>query len=340
MSNISISSYERSFLKSSISLLSNSLKVSSKKGMRIASNSQSPLLHCHKIFFSISFKILPYNSYVERKSLVNLEYLSILEINGKGSFDLLQGQITADMEKVSPDNCVLGAICNIKGRVINSFIVALNPHKEDSYFLVTNNYVLERTKNVLDKYKPFYQCSIDICDDYSFYGITEGLLIKGFPETNLNESFQNYKSHFRFHYLEKKIHLIALKEMHDFEEYDISSDVEPWKIDEIKNLNFEINPQVSEKFTPHELGYHLTTRIDFEKGCYTGQEIVARMHYRAKKLPTLSVVSTKNKVRPLQEITDQRDKLMGIVLTSANAGDSTCCLLSLNKNFSDQKLVL
>ena len=277
---------------------------------------------------------------MERKLLVNLEYLSILEINGKGSFDLLQGQITADMEKVSSDNCVLGAICNIKGRVINSFIVALNPHKEDSYFLVTNNYVLERTKNVLDKYKPFYKCSIDICNDYSFYGITEGLLIKGFPETNLNESFQNYKSHFRFHYLEKKIHLIALKEMHDFEEYDISSDVEPWKIDEIKNLNFEINPQVSEKFTPHELGYHLTTRIDFEKGCYTGQEIVARMHYRAKKLPTLSVVSTKNKVRPLQEITDQRDKLMGIVLTSANAGDSTCCLLSLNKNFSDQKLVL
>ena len=33
--------------------------------------------------------------------------------------------IDSDMEKVSPDNCVLGAICNIKGRVINSFIVAL-----------------------------------------------------------------------------------------------------------------------------------------------------------------------------------------------------------------------
>jgi len=277
---------------------------------------------------------------VERKSLVNLEYLSILEINGKGSFDLLQGQITADMEKVSPDNCVLGAICNIKGRVINSFIVALNPHKEDSYFLVTNNYVLERTKNVLDKYKPFYKCSIDICNDFSFYGIPEEVLTRDFPETNLNHSFQNYKSHFRFHYLNKKIHLIAMRELDYFKKYKISSDLELWKLDEIENINFEINPQVSEKFTPHEIGYHLTTRIDFEKGCYTGQEIVARMHYRAKKLPTLSLNTTKNSVKPLQEIKDLKGKSMGIVLSSARSNDSTYCLLSLNKNYSDQELDL
>ena len=35
---------------------------------------------------------------MEEKGLINLEYLSILELNGKGSFELLQGQITADME--------------------------------------------------------------------------------------------------------------------------------------------------------------------------------------------------------------------------------------------------
>ena len=33
------------------------------------------------------------------KELIKLEHLSILEINGKGSFELLQGQITSDMEK-------------------------------------------------------------------------------------------------------------------------------------------------------------------------------------------------------------------------------------------------
>ena len=42
-------------------------------------------------------------------TLLKLDYLSILEINGKGSFDLLQGQITADVNKVSDNNCVVGA---------------------------------------------------------------------------------------------------------------------------------------------------------------------------------------------------------------------------------------
>ena len=60
---------------------------------------------------------------MEEKGLINLEYLSILELNGKGSFELLQGRITADMEKVSDNESVMGAICDIKGRVISSFFV-------------------------------------------------------------------------------------------------------------------------------------------------------------------------------------------------------------------------
>ena len=48
------------------------------------------------------------------------------------------------------------------------------------------------------------------------------------------------------------------------------------------NEDFQYKIGDTNKYTPHELGYHQTNRIDFEKGCYTGQEIVARMHYRAK----------------------------------------------------------
>ncbi len=43
-----------------------------------------------------------------------------------------------------------------------------------------------------------------------------------------------------------------------------------------------IYPETSEKFLPHELGLQHTPAISFNKGCYTGQEIIARMHYRGK----------------------------------------------------------
>lgn len=43
-----------------------------------------------------------------------------------------------------------------------------------------------------------------------------------------------------------------------------------------------IYPETSEKFLPHELNLPELNAISFNKGCYTGQEIIARMHYRGK----------------------------------------------------------
>jgi folate-binding protein YgfZ len=49
-----------------------------------------------------------------------------------------------------------------------------------------------------------------------------------------------------------------------------------------------IGRQQSEQFTPHMLNLDLLDAISFEKGCYTGQEVVARTHYKgATKRRTL-----------------------------------------------------
>ena len=88
---------------------------------------------------------------MKRKELIKLEHLSILEINGKGSFELLQGQISSDMEKVSLDNCVIGSICDIKGRVVSSFIRSKNVKENDSFFLIGETKALEATKTLLEK---------------------------------------------------------------------------------------------------------------------------------------------------------------------------------------------
>jgi len=275
---------------------------------------------------------------VKGKELIKLEHLSILEINGKGSFELLQGQITSDMEKVSLDNCVMGSICDIKGRVVSSFITSKNVKGNNSFFLVGETKALEATKTILEKYQPFYDCSLRLRKDIKFYAIEEGSLISDFPESKLNISSQNYDSFFRLHYLEKKYHLIAFIESDEFKGYNISKDKLPWELDEIINQNFEITSEVINKFTPHELGYHLNTRIDFEKGCYTGQEIVARMHYRAKKLPEIIVRSTTKEVKNLMKVYDKNSKVVGLILSCIKTDNDYQCLLSMNKNYSGQDL--
>ena len=272
------------------------------------------------------------------KELIKLEHLSILEINGKGSFELLQGQITSDMEKVSLDNCVVGSICDIKGRVVSSFITSKNAKENNSFFLVGETKALAATKIVLEKYQPFYDCSLRLRKDIKFYAVEEGCLISDFPESNLDVSSQNYGSFFRLHYLEKKYHLIAFLESEEFKGYNISNDKLSWELDEIVNQNFEITSEVINKFTPHELGYHLNNRIDFEKGCYTGQEIVARMHYRAKKLPEIIVRSTNKEVKNLMKVYDKDSKVVGLILSCTKTDNNYQCLLSMNKNYSGQNL--
>ena len=272
------------------------------------------------------------------KELIKLEHLSILEINGKGSFELLQGQITSDMEKVSEDNCVISSICDIKGRVMSSFIAAKNQKENHSFFLVGETNALEATQTILEKYKPFYDCSLEQKEDIKFYAIEEDCLIRNFPESKLDISFQNYDTFFRLHYLEKRYHLVAFTESEEFKGYNISNDQLLWELDEIINQNFEITSEVINKFTPHELGYHLNTRIDFEKGCYTGQEIVARMHYRAKKLPEILVRSTNKEVEDLTKVYDKDNKVVGLILSCTKTDSNYHCLLSMNKNYSGQDI--
>jgi len=137
---------------------------------------------------------------VEENRLIKLEYLSILELNGKGSFELLQGQITSDMEKVSERNCVLGAICDVKGRTIGSFVTAINSERDNSYHLIGDKKVLELTKDVLEKYQPFYDTRMSIEDQYKFFGIKKDLLKDMFPESKLDKSFENNDLFSRVHY--------------------------------------------------------------------------------------------------------------------------------------------
>ncbi len=60
------------------------------------------------------------------------------------------------------------------------------------------------------------------------------------------------------------------------------SDITPWKTNNIAAGIPMIYPETSEKLLPHEINLQLLNAISFDKGCYTGQEIIARMQYRGK----------------------------------------------------------
>ncbi len=273
---------------------------------------------------------------MKSNELIELGYLSILEIIGEGAFDLLQGQITSDMEKITASENSLGALCNIKGRVESSFLILRNPDFKDAFMLVGDREVMQATEQILMKYSPFYKLKMQINDNFRFIAIDESSLKTTFPETNLNLKVQGYKNILRVHYLKKKYHLLLLKKSSSyFDDYIVSKDLNEWEKDNIVNKDFNIKANDMNKYTPHELGYHQTNRIDFEKGCYIGQEIVARMHYRAKKLPFLLTKSVDKNKRISTEVFNEGGKKIGSLLSTAKELNTTLCLLSMNKNYDN-----
>ena len=266
--------------------------------------------------------------------LIELDYLSTLEIIGEGSIDLLQGQITSDMEKVTDSQNCLGALCNVKGRVESSFLIIKKPGFGNAFLLIGNREVMQSTESILNKYLPFYRLEMRINDDFKFIAIDEDYLLATFPETDLNLQVQEHKEFLRVHYLTKKFHLLLLKKSSDcFKNQEVSKEINEWEKDNINNKDFNIKPENANKYTPHELGYHQTYRLDFEKGCYTGQEIVARMHYRANKLPFLLTGSLDAKESASTEVLNQQGKKAGTLLSTAKEENTNLYLISMNKNY-------
>ena len=273
---------------------------------------------------------------MKSNELIELDYLSTLEIIGEGTIDLLQGQITSDMTKVTESQNCLGALCNVKGRVESSFLIVKKAEIKDAFLLIGDKEVMKATQSILQKYAPFYKLEMRFNDEYKFIAIDEDFLSFNFSETDLNLNVQYHKDFLRLHYLEKKFHLLLLDEKVDcFKGIVMTNDLNEWEKDNIVNKDFNIRAEDTNKYTPHELGYHQTKRIDFEKGCYTGQEIVARMHYRAKKLPFLLTGSLDVNESTSLEVLNQEGKKAGTLLSTAKQENSNLCLISMNKNYEN-----
>src|SRR5262249_51229200 len=71
---------------------------------------------------------------------------------------------------------------------------------------------------------------------------------------------------------------------------------ESWKLENIMAGIPTIYPQTSELFTPHMINYHLINGVSFNKGCFVGQEVIARTQHLGKlkrHMYRLQVISDK-----------------------------------------------
>lgn len=93
----------------------------------------------------------------------------------------------------------------------------------------------------------------------------------------------------------------------------VESNSHPWHQARLQQGAVEIYAHTSEQFLPHRLNLQETPCLSFTKGCYRGQEIIARTHYRAtlKHRLVQYQVTSKDTLTPGMEILDEQHLVIG-----------------------------
>ena len=212
---------------------------------------------------------------------------SLIEVSGEDASTFLQGQITNDINLVNETTSVYAGLCNPKGRLL-AFFHILKLH--DSFFLICPQCIAENIAKKLAMYVLRSKVVIAINTTIRLQGFEfagEGLCDKvGFPEnTNTMQSFLREGMHVtrisginpRYLCLADNSTITTFMTAH--KTHVVEKTCECWKQTSITNKIPNIYLETQGKFIPQSLNLDLMNAINFKKGCYTGQEIVARTHY-------------------------------------------------------------
>ncbi len=222
--------------------------------------------------------------------IFDLSSYGLLCVNGADAKKLLQGQLTCDVENIK--NGKLCAHCNPQGRIISLFY--LFQHHETYYLLLPRN-MIAMTASALKKYAIFYKVSIeDVSDNFQIIGASEKTAMQlAQHDALINIAIFNGRAIFIGTTAALQSAITNLSPTPFFADKDL------WKLANIQAKIPHIYPETSAVFLPHELNLDKLNAIDFEKGCYTGQEIIARMHYRGKLKNHLYQVELKDGNTPI-----------------------------------------
>ena len=236
--------------------------------------------------------------------IVELSNHSLILVRGADAVKFLQGQVTCDIETLSlsdgSGSSVLGAHCTHKGRMLFTFrAFCIN---DNAIALLVYRELVPQVMQSLGKYIIFSNAElIDARTDYQLLGVEGGrataLLKQYIPNLNdepdsisLNDSvtaiclgYQRYQILLNntSNSQQSASNVAACKE--HLQTVCESGDLNFWMLGDIRSGIGEVRPETVGDFIPQMLNLQAVGNgISFDKGCYTGQEIVARMKYLGK----------------------------------------------------------
>lgn len=223
--------------------------------------------------------------------LCPLTEYGLIRFSGEDSLSFLQGQLSSDIRSLQPETAQYSSYSTAKGRMLASFLVWRHG---DDYLLQVSADILPAIQKRLSMFilRSKTKAS-DAGTDPALFGIagpqaaekirtTLGIEIAPPMSIQAGEHFHLLTlGNERFELLIEQAHAEAIIQRLT-EAGCVAADAAIWRLAEIRAGIAWITQPTQEAFVAQMANLDLTGAVSFNKGCYTGQEIIARTQYLGK----------------------------------------------------------
>jgi folate-binding protein YgfZ len=217
-----------------------------------------------------------------------LSHEGVLAVRGPDASKFLQGQLTCNLSYLNDHSSSLGARCTPKGRMLSSFrIVSV----EGGYLLTMARELVEPQLADLQKYAAFSKSKLsDESAAWVRFGLSDGdgaLVGLGLDLPQASDSVARANDLLAVRLSDGRAELwapaSAAHTLHNRLAAQLpEAALNHWLLAQVRAGVGQVVGGTRELFIPQMLNLQALGGVSFKKGCYTGQEIVARMQYLGK----------------------------------------------------------
>ncbi|SFR74958.1 hypothetical protein SAMN05216203_2748 [Marinobacter daqiaonensis] len=250
------------------------------------------------------------HSRLELPAVVFLTDRKIYRVSGPGTDQFLQGQVSQSLDKVTAGHAPRAAISTPKGR---AYLLTRLVRDREDVLLSMPAAIADGVTTQLNKYLMLFRGTVmthlDTAELVGLLGRQAAVAVAGSPESLPAESNDSVAVEGGF--------LIRTTPAEDgTERFELwlpdgcperlravlsglrQASTDDWLATEIAAGIAELSPETQEAWVPQMLNWQHLEGIHFKKGCYTGQEVIARMHYLGQLKKSLFRLSAKTSEIP------------------------------------------
>lgn len=253
-----------------------------------------------------------------------LNSFTVIEFFGEKALPFLQGQVTCDMRQLTTHGThAFGALCDHRGRMLANFWIV---NWQNNFLMILPSDLSQTIEAHLKKYAVFSKVVITLSNKFFIAELMH------YSDENLSGIFIPLPSEKRYLYL---------NDHNALTNYSINTDETDWQKRNIQDQLAILYPQTSLLFTPQMIALEKHGGISFDKGCYVGQEIVARTQYLGtlkRHLHRLTLQS-ESPFNPGDEIKNTQGEAIGVIIESVKHHNDTYDVLAVIQDAAVDSLI-